>query len=147
MAPMVTAILAALFLQEQLTGASRWPSWQALPESLSRRSLWFRASGRLDRHCCLHGMRGLLLGNMVWSARYHADGKVREFRLLFWNRGWRHTASTHDWHAEPLTGWLTARARRDRIFCALGRSLLLCSLKHSSAQRLSIHYTQLLTGA
>jgi hypothetical protein len=75
LAPMVTALLAAVFLRERLG----WRKMLAIVGGFAlgdcRKSLWDGEAGRLDRVRGLHGVRGVLLGEhgVVMCSDAHRD--------------------------------------------------------------------------
>lgn len=149
MAPMVIALLSAVFLREALP----WKKVAAIvagfggvviavhPWSSARQGDWVGFGACMVCVACFSV-------NMVWSrvlTRTESPESLAFFSGVV-------TAVTGLLlmvfvHAEPLTGVLTAGVFAMGLFCALGTLCFYVAVKHTSAANVSqYHYTQLLTG-
>jgi drug/metabolite transporter (DMT)-like permease len=149
MAPMVTAILAALFLQERLN----WRKSLAIlagfagvvvavdPFGSARQGDWIGIAACMVCVACFSA-------NMVWSRVITQTEKSESFVFFSGTVMAAYGFGRMIGHAEPLTARLTAALGATGFFCALGSVCFYVALKHSSAASVSqYHYTQLLTGA
>lgn len=148
-APMVIALLSAVFLREGLP----WRKAAAIvagfagvvvavhPWSSAREGDWI---GYAACGVCV----ACFSTNMVWSRVLTRTERPES--LAFFSGvvtaavgfGWMAM-----WHAEPLTPRLTAGLFAMGLFCALGTLCFYIAVKHTSAANVSqYHYTQLLTG-
>jgi drug/metabolite transporter (DMT)-like permease len=149
MAPMVTTILAALFLQERL----KWRKVLAIlagfvgvvvavdPFSSARQGDWIGYAACMMCVACFSV-------NMVWSRVMTQTEKPESLTffsgLVMALVGFGFMA----WHAEPLTARLAAVLAAMGLFCVFGSICFFIALKHTSAANVSqYHYTQLLSGA
>lgn len=149
LAPMVTAILGALFLREHMS--------------------WRRAAA------VLAGFAGVVIAVNPFGAARQGDwvgyaaclGCVACFSVnIVWSRVLTQTEPAESltffsgvvmaifgfglmlWHAAPLTPLLATGLCAMGLFCALGSFCFFVALKHATAATVAqYHYTQLLTGA
>jgi len=150
MAPMVIALLSAVFLREGLP----WKRAIAIgagfagvvlavhPWSSAREWDWIGFGACVVCVACFSV-------NMVWS-RVLTQTESPESLAFFSGLV---TAAVGFvlmvlWHSEPLTVRLTAGLFAMGLFCALGTLCFYIAVKHTSAANVSqYHYTQLVTGA
>jgi drug/metabolite transporter (DMT)-like permease len=150
MAPMVIALLSAVFLREALS----WKKAAAIgcgfagvviavhPWSSAREGDWIGFAACMVCVACFSV-------NMVWSrvlTRTESPESLAFFSgLVTAAVGFALMTLVH---AEPLTVLLTAGLFTMGLFCALGTLCFYIAVKHTSAANVSqYHYTQLLTGA
>lgn len=149
LAPMVTAVLGALFLREHMT----WRRAAAVltgfagvviavnPFGSARQGDWIGYAACMVCVACFSV-------NMVWS-RVLTQTEPAESLTFFsglvmtvWGFGLMLI------HAAPLTARLSAGLCAMGIFCALGSLCFFVALRHTTAATVAqYHYTQLLTGA
>jgi len=149
LAPMVTAIMAAFFLQERL----EWRKSAAIvtgfvgvvvavnPFGSARQGDWIGFGACMVCVACFST-------NMVWSRSITQTEKPES--LVFFSGAVMAVYGMARMlvHAEPLTAKLTAGLVTMGFFCALGSVSFFIALKHTSAASVSqYHYTQLLSGA
>jgi drug/metabolite transporter (DMT)-like permease len=149
MAPMVTAILAALFLHERLD----WRKSMAIiagfvgvivavdPFGTARPGSWIGVAACMVCVACFSA-------NVVWSRTItqteSPESLVFFSGLVMAAYGFGRMLA----HAEPLTARLTAGLCAMGFFCAFGSVCFFIALKHTSAANVSqYHYTQLISGA
>ena len=148
MAPMVIALLSALFLREGLS----WRKWAAIiagfagvviavdPWGSARQGDWIGFAACMICVACFSV-------NMVWSrvlTRTETPESLAFFSGLV-------TAVVGFllmlFHAVPLTPWLTLGLFATGLFWAAGTLCFYIAVKHTSAANVSqYHYTQLVTG-
>jgi len=150
MAPMVIALLSAVFLREGLS----WKKAAAIgagfvgvviavhPWSAGREGDWIGFGACMACVACFSV-------NMVWSrvlTRTERPESLAFFSgLVTAAAGFALMTLAH---AEPLTLRLTAGLFAMGLFCALGTLCFYIAVKHTSAANVSqYHYTQLVTGA
>ena len=150
MAPMVIALLSAVFLREGLS----WKKAAAIgagfvgvviavhPWSAGREGDWIGFGACMACVACFSV-------NMVWSrvlTRTERPESLAFFSgLVTAAAGFALMTLAH---AEPLTLRLTAGLFAMGLFCALGTLCFYIAVKHTSAANVSqYHYTQLMTGA
>ncbi len=149
LSPMVTTLLAAVFLEERL----EWRKAVAIvagfvgvvvavnPFSSSRQGDWIGYAACMVCVACFSA-------NMVWS-RVITQTETPESLTFF--SGFLMAIvgfACMLWHAEPLTPRLAATLVAMGFFCSFGSICFFVALKHTSAATVSqYHYTQLLTGA
>lgn len=150
MAPMVIALLSAVFLREGLS----WKKAAAIgagfvgvviavhPWSVGREADWIGFGACMACVVCFSV-------NMVWSrvlTRTERPESLAFFSgLVTAAAGFALMTLVH---AEPLTLRLTAGLFAMGLFCALGTLCFYIAVKHTSAANVSqYHYTQLVTGA
>jgi drug/metabolite transporter (DMT)-like permease len=147
--PMVIALLAAIFLHEQITlrkSVAVIAGFAGVviavdPFSSARPGDWI---GYLACMVCVT----CFSINMVWSrvlTRTETPQSLTVFSgLLMLVTG----CACMLWHSEPLTLPLLAGLAAIGCFCAVGSLCFFVALKHTTAGNVSqYHYTQLLTGA
>ena len=149
LAPMVTALLTAVFLRERL-------GWQKVlaivggfagvvvavnPFGAARQGDWIGYAACMVCVACFSV-------NMVWS-RVLMRTETPESLTLF--SGFVMIVAGLGlmiWHAEPVTLRLAATLTAMGLFCAFGSMCFFVALKHTSPVHVSqCHYTQLVTGA
>ncbi len=149
LAPIVTALLATLFLHERL----KWRKVLAIvtgfagviiavdPFSSSRQGDWIGYAACMFCVACFSA-------NMVWS-RVLTQTERPESITFF--SGLVMALSCFVlmlWHSEPLTAPLAAVLVAMGLFCTFGSICFFIALKHTSAANVSqYHYTQLISGA
>ena len=149
LAPMVTALLSAVFLRERLG----WRKVVAVvggfvgvviavnPFSSARQGDWIGYAACMVCVACFSV-------NMVWS-RVLMRTETPESLTLF--SGVVMVVAglvLMAWHAEPVTIRLGATLAAMGLFCACGSMCFFVALKNTSAVHVSqCHYTQLITGA
>jgi drug/metabolite transporter (DMT)-like permease len=148
MAPMVIAVLSAIFLREGLP----WRKAVAIvtgfagvvvavdPFGSSRQGDWIGVTACMICVACFSV-------NMVWSRvltrTEHPESLTFFSGVVMVVAGF----GLMLWHAAPLTPRLTAGLCAMGVFCALGSLCFFIAVKHTSAANVSqYHYTQLLTG-
>jgi drug/metabolite transporter (DMT)-like permease len=149
MAPMVTAILAALFLSERLD----WRKNTAIlagfagvviavdPFASAKPADWIGFAACMVCVACFSA-------NMVWSRAITQTEKPESLVFFSGMVMAAYGLGRMLGHAEPLTLRLTAGLGAMGLFCALGSLCFFIALKHTSAANVSqYHYTQLITGA
>jgi drug/metabolite transporter (DMT)-like permease len=149
LAPMVTALLTALFLHERLG----WRKIVAVvggfagvlvaidPFGSMRQGDWIGYAACLVCVACFSA-------NMVWS-RVLMRSETPESLTLFSGVVQAVTcACLMAWHAEPVTPRLAATLGAMGLFCAFGSMCFFVALQSTSPVHVSqCHYTQLVTGA
>jgi drug/metabolite transporter (DMT)-like permease len=149
LAPMVTALLTAVFLRERLG----WRKTLAIvggfagvviavnPFGTARQGDWIGYAACMVCVACFSV-------NMVWS-RVLMRTETPESLTLF--SGFVMIVAGLGlmlWHAEPVTLRLAAILTAMGLFCAFGSMCFFVALKHTSPVHVSqCHYTQLITGA
>lgn len=149
LAPMVTAVLGAVFLREHMT----WRRAAAVlagfvgvviavdPFGSARQGDWIGYAACMVCVACFSA-------NMVWS-RVLTQTEPAESLTFF--SGVVMAVFGFGlmlWHAAPLTPLLTTGLCAMGFFCALGSFFFFVALKHTTAATVAqYHYTQLLTGA
>lgn len=148
MAPMVIAVLSAVFLRENLP----WRKAVAIltgfagvvvavdPFGSSRQGDWIGVTACMICVACFSV-------NMVWSRvltrTEHPESLTFFTGVVMVVAGF----GLMLWHAAPLTPRLTGGLCAMGVFCALGSLCFFIAVKHTSAANVSqYHYTQLLTG-
>lgn len=148
MAPMVIAVLSAVFLREGLP----WRKAVAIltgfagvvvavdPFGSSRQGDWIGVTACMICVACFSV-------NMVWSRvltrTEHPESLTFFTGVVMVVAGF----GLMLWHAAPLTPRLTGGLCAMGVFCALGSLCFFIAVKHTSAANVSqYHYTQLLTG-
>lgn len=148
MAPMVIAVLSAVFLRENLP----WRKAVAIltgfagvvvavdPFGSSRQGDWIGVTACMICVACFSV-------NMVWSRvltrTEHPESLTFFSGVVMVVAGF----GLMLWHAAPLTPRLTGGLCAMGVFCALGSLCFFIAVKHTSAANVSqYHYTQLLTG-
>lgn len=150
LAPMVTALLSAVFLRERLgwrkvmavTGGFAGVVIAINPFSSARQGDWI---GYVACMVCV----ACFSVNMVWS-RVLMRTETPESLTLFAGVVQFLVGSLlmAIWHAEPLTPRLAATLAAMGLFCAFGCMCFFVALQRTSAVHVSqCHYTQLVTGA
>jgi drug/metabolite transporter (DMT)-like permease len=149
MSPMVITLMAAIFLHERLS----WQRGAAIvagfigvviavdPLGSFRQGDWVGYAACMVCVACFST-------NMVWG-RVMTQTETPESLTFF--SGLLMAVFGFGcmlWHAEPLTGRLTAILVAMGLFCSFGSICFFIALKHTSAANVSqYHYTQLITGA
>lgn len=149
MAPMMTALLSAVFLHERLgwrkviavVGGFAGVVIAVHPFGAARQGDWIGYAACMICVACFSV-------NMVWSRvliRTETPESLTLFSgLVMFAAGMGLMA----WHAEPLTLRLAATLGAMGLFCVFGSMCFFVALKHTSAVHVSqCHYTQLVTGA
>jgi len=149
LAPMVTALLAAVFLREHLG----WRKSTAIlggfagvviavnPFSAARQGDWI---GYAACMVCV----GCFSVNMVWSRVLMRTETPQSLTLFSGGVQAVVCSALLLGHAEPLTFRLGATLGAMGLFCAFGSMCFFVALKHTSPVHVSqCHYTQLVTGA
>jgi drug/metabolite transporter (DMT)-like permease len=149
LAPMVTAILAAIFLHERLD----WRKTLAIlagfagvviavnPFSSARQGDWIGVATCMICVACFSV-------NMVWSRVMTQTEKPESLVFFSGIASTIYGFSLMIHHIDPLTGQLVAALVAMGFFGALGSVCFYTALKHAPAAHVSnYHYTQLLTGA
>ena len=149
LAPMVTALLTAVFLRERLglrkvlaiVGGFAGVVIAVNPFGTARQGDWIGYAACMVCVACFSV-------NMVWS-RVLMRTETPESLTLF--SGLVMIVSGLGlmmWHAEPVTLQLAATLTAMGLFCAFGSMCFFVALKHTSPVHVSqCHYTQLVTGA
>jgi drug/metabolite transporter (DMT)-like permease len=149
LAPMVTALLTAVFLREQLgwrkvlaiVGGFAGVVVAVNPFGTARQGDWIGYAACMVCVACFSV-------NMVWS-RVLMRTETPESLTLF--SGLVMIVAGLGlmlWHAEPVTLRLAATLTAMGLFCAFGSMCFFVALKHTSPVHVSqCHYTQLVTGA
>jgi drug/metabolite transporter (DMT)-like permease len=149
LAPMVTAVLGALFLREHMN----WRRAAAVlagfagvviavdPLGTARQGDWIGYAACMVCVACFSA-------NMVWS-RVLTQTEPAESLTFFSGVVMAVFGfSLMLWHAAPLNPLLTTGLCAMGLFCALGSFFFFVALKHTTAATVAqYHYTQLLTGA
>ena len=150
LAPMVTALLAAVFLRERLgwrkatavAGGFAGVLIAVNPFGTARQGDWIGTAACMVCVACFSV-------NMVWS-RVLMRSETPESLTLFSGVVQFVTGSLLMlmWHAEPLTPRLAATLAAMGLFCAFGCMCFFVALQRTSPVHVSqCHYTQLITGA
>jgi drug/metabolite transporter (DMT)-like permease len=150
LAPMVTALLSAVFLHEQLgwrkvlavVGGFAGVVIAVNPFSSARQGDWIGYAACMVCVLCFSV-------NMVWS-RVLMRTETPESLTLFAGVVQVVVGAVlmMAWHAEPVTPRLAATLTAMGLFCACGSMCFFVALKNTSAVHVSqCHYTQLITGA
>ena len=149
LAPMVTALLTAVFLRERLgwrkvlaiVGGFAGVVVAVNPFGSARQGDWIGYAACMVCVACFSV-------NMVWS-RVLMRTETPESLTLF--SGFVMIVAGLGlmmWHAEPVTMRLAATLTAMGLFCAFGSMCFFVALKHTSPVHVSqCHYTQLVTGA
>lgn len=149
LAPMVTALLGALFLREHMS----WRRAAAVlagfagvviavdPFGTARQGDWIGYAACMVCVACFSA-------NMVWS-RVLTQTEPAESLTFFSGVVMAVFGfGLMIWHAAPLTPLLTTGLCAMGLFCALGSFFFFVALRHTTAATVAqYHYTQLLTGA
>ena len=148
-APMVIAILAALFLRESLG----WRRLGAIVAGFLGVLIGvdpFRSSPRGDwigfAACavCVSCFAGSMVCSRVLTQTERPESMTFFSGLVMACAG----SALMVWHAEPLTPRLVAVLIAMSLFCALGNMCFFVALKHTTTANVSqYHYTQLISGA
>jgi drug/metabolite transporter (DMT)-like permease len=148
LAPMVTALLTAVFLRERLgwgkvlaiVGGFAGVVIAVNPFGAERQGDWIGYAACMVCVACFSV-------NMVWS-RVLMRTETPESLTLF--SGFVMIVAGLGlmmWHAEPMTLRLAATLTAMGLFCAFGSMCFFVALKHTSPVHVSqCHYTQLITG-
>ncbi|MGO9435480.1 MAG: DMT family transporter [Terracidiphilus sp.] len=150
LAPMVTALLSAVFLRERLgwrkvlavVGGFAGVVIAVNPFSAARQGDWIGYAACMVCVACFSV-------NMVWS-RVLMRAETPESLTLFSGVVQVVVGAVlmMAWHAEPVTPRLAATLTAMGLFCACGSMCFFVALKNTSAVHVSqCHYTQLITGA
>lgn len=150
LAPMVTALLSAVFLRERLgwrkvlavVGGFAGVVIAVNPFSSARQGDWIGYAACMVCVLCFSV-------NMVWS-RVLMRTETPESLTLFAGvvQVFVGAVLMLAWHAEPVTPRLAATLTAMGLFCACGSMCFFVALKNTSAVHVSqCHYTQLITGA
>ena len=149
LAPIVTALLTAVFLRERLgwrkvlaiVGGFAGVVVAVNPFGSARQGDWIGFAACMVCVACFSV-------NMVWS-RVLMRTETPESLTLF--SGFVMIVAGLGlmmWHAEPVTLRLAATLTAMGLFCAFGSMCFFVALKHTSPVSVSqFHYTQLVTGA
>lgn len=149
LAPIVSAILAAIFLQERL----EWHKSSAIvagfvgviiavnPLGAARQGDWIGYTAALSAVACFSS-------NMVWS-RVIAQSESSQSLTFFSGLVMACFGLTAMlWRAAPVNLRLLEVLFAMSLFCALGNVCFFIALKHTTTATVSqYHYTQLITGA
>lgn len=149
MAPMVTALLSAVFLRERLgwrkvlavAGGFAGVMIAVNPFGAARQGDWIGYAACMICVACFSV-------NMVWSRVLMRTETPESMTLVSGLVTFTAGAGMMAWHAEPLTPRLAAILGAMGMFCVFGSMCFFVALKHTSAVHVSqCHYTQLVTGA
>jgi len=149
LAPMVTAVLGALFLREHMTwrrGAAVLTGFAGVliavnPFGSARQGDWVGYAACMVCVACFSA-------NMVWSRVLTQTESAESLTFFSGVVMAVFGFGLMLWQAAPLTPLLSAGLCAMGLFCAMGSFLFFVALKHTTAATVAqYHYTQLLTGA